>query len=57
MQWHVMVKLTGADGKAQVHEVHAGGGTPAACSPETLGLSLAEAKEVLAGLQRELVQA
>jgi len=57
MQWHVVVKLTGADGKAQVHEVHAGGGTPATCSPETLGLSLAEAKEVLAGLQRELVQA
>ena len=57
MQWRVMVELTGADGKAEVHEVQAGGGTPAACSPETLGLSLAEAKEALTGLQHELVQA
>ncbi len=27
MQWRVMMELTGADGKAQVHEVQAGGGT------------------------------
>ena len=57
MRWRVMVELTRAGGGAQVFEVHAGGGTAAACSPETLGLSLAEGNEVLAGLQRHLVQA
>ena len=37
--------------------MHAGGSTPTACSAETVGLTLAEAKEILAGLQRDLVQA
>jgi len=52
-----MVELSGAVGAKQVHEVHAGGSTRPGCSAATLGLSLAEAKAVLAGLQRQLVQA
>ena len=57
MQWRVVVELSGAVGVIQVHEVHAGGSTMPGCSAATLGLSLAEAKEVLASLQRHLVQA
>jgi hypothetical protein len=57
MQWRVVVELSGAVGVIQVHEVHSGGSIMAGCSAATLGLSLAEAKTVLAGLQRYLVQA
>jgi hypothetical protein len=52
-----MVELSGAFGSQQVHEVHVGGSATPGCSAATLGLSLAEAKAVLAGLQRHLVQA
>jgi hypothetical protein len=57
VQWRVMVELSGAVGAKQVHEVHAGGSATPGCSAATLGLSLAEAKAILAGLQRHLVQA
>jgi hypothetical protein len=57
MQWRVMVELTGADGSMQTHEAYAGGCPPTACSTDTLGLTLAEAKQVLAKLQCHLVQA
>ena len=50
MQWRVMVELSGAVGAKQVHEVHAGGSATPGCSAATLGLSLAEAKAILAGL-------
>ena len=56
MQWRVMVEVSGAFGGTQVHEVHVGGDATPGCSAATLGLSLAEAKSVLAGLQRHLVQ-
>jgi hypothetical protein len=57
MKWRVVVELSGAAGAVQVHEVHAGGGTMPGCSAATLGLTLADAKAVLSGLQRHLVQA
>ena len=57
MQWRVMVELSGADGSVQTHEVHIGGCLPHACSAETLGLTQAQAKQLLAELQRHLVQA
>jgi hypothetical protein len=57
MQWRVVVELSCAAGAVQVHEVHAGGSAVPGCSAATLGLTLAEAKAVLAGLQRHLVQA
>jgi hypothetical protein len=56
VQWPVMVELSGAFGGKQLLEVHGGGATPG-CSAATLGLLLVEAKAVLAGLQRHLVQA
>ena len=57
MQWRVVVELSGAVGVIQVHEVHTGGSTMPGCSASALGLSLVEAKAILAGLQRHLVQA
>ena len=57
MQWRVMMELGGADGSVQTLEVHVGGCLPAACSAETLGLTQAQAKQLLAELQRHLVQA
>src|SRR5689334_5168840 len=57
MYWRVMVELSGVDGRVQAHEVHGGGCLPAACSAETLGLTQAQANQLLAELQRHLVQA
>jgi hypothetical protein len=56
VQWRVIVDLSSTVGAKQVHEVHVGGNATPGCSAATLGLSLAEAKSVLAGLQRHLVQ-
>ena len=57
VQWRVIVELSSTVGAEQVHEVHVGGNATPGCSVATLRLSLAEAKSVLAGLQRHLVQA
>src|ERR1700722_2490381 len=57
MKWRVMIELAGAEGTVQLHEVSAGGSTAAECSAETLGLTVADGKKTLAGLQRHLVQA
>lgn len=57
MKWRVMVELTGVDGAVRVHEVSAGGSAMTEYSPEAIGLTLAEGKRTLAGLQRHLVQA
>ena len=57
MKWRVMVELDGVEGTKQLCEVIAGGSTTAECAAETLGLSVAEGKMILAGLQRYLVQA
>jgi hypothetical protein len=57
MKWRVILELGAADGTVQVHEVSSGECTVAACSAETLGLSIADGKTTLAGLQRQLVQA
>jgi hypothetical protein len=52
-----MVELGAADGTVQLREVSVGECTAAACSAETLGLTVAAGKETLAGLQHHLVQA
>ena len=57
MQWRVIVELSSTVGAKQVHEVHVGGNATPGCSVATLRLSLAEAKSVLACLQRHLVEA
>ena len=57
MKWRVMVEVGGVEETVQLHEVSTGGCTTAEYSAETLGLSVAEGKMTLAGLQRHLVQA
>jgi hypothetical protein len=57
MKWRVMVELTGSDGTVRAHEVSASGGNTAECSAATVGLTLADGKRTLAGLQDHLVQA
>ena len=57
MKWRVMVELIGNDGTVHAHEVNAGGSNTAECSAETVGLTLADGKRTLAGLQDHLVQA
>src|SRR6202790_2617351 len=57
MKWRVMVELTGNDGTVRSHEVGAGGTNTAECSAATVGLTLADGKRTLAGLQDHLVRA
>jgi len=56
MKWPVVLEAIGADGTVRAHEI-GGGAAVDEYSPRTIGLSLAEGKLVLAGLQREFVQA
>jgi hypothetical protein len=51
-----MLELVGEDGTVSVHEL--GGGAPVAeYAPRTIGLTLAERKQILAETQRQLIQA
>jgi len=52
-----MVELTGSDGSVCAYEVSVGGSNTAECSAATVGLTLADGKRTLAGLQDHLVQA
>jgi hypothetical protein len=54
MKWRVMVGLTGNDGIVRLHEVSAGGTNMIECSAGTVGLTLADGKRTLAGLQDHL---
>jgi len=56
MKWRVVMEVTRADGAVRVHEI-GGGAAVDEYSPQTVGLTLAEGKLVLAGLQHHLVQA
>jgi hypothetical protein len=57
MKWRVLVELTEEAGGIELHEVSIGECATAACSPDTLGLSIAAGQKTLAGLQQHLVQA
>jgi hypothetical protein len=57
MKWRVMVELTGSNGAVSTYEVGAGGTNTAECSAATVGLTLADGKRTLAGLQDHLVRA
>jgi hypothetical protein len=59
MKWRIVVELAGADGAVQFHEISVGGAGTVdhSVEPLGLGLTLAEGKKTLAGLQRHLVQA
>jgi hypothetical protein len=56
MRWRVVLEVTGTDGAVRTHEI-GGGAAVDEYSPHTIGLSLAEGKRLLAGLQQHLVQA
>ncbi|SDR63534.1 hypothetical protein SAMN05519103_08726 [Rhizobiales bacterium GAS113] len=56
MRWRVMVELTGQDGTVRTHEVSAGGNTTTEPSSATIGLTRADGKRTLAGLQDHLVR-
>jgi hypothetical protein len=57
MKWRVMVELNGSDGVVRSQEVSAGGSNVSECSTATVGLTLADGKRTLAGLQDHLVRA
>jgi hypothetical protein len=57
MKWRVMVALTGSDCIVRLHEASAGGTNTTECSAGTVGLTLADGKRTLAGLQDHLVRA
>ena len=57
MKWRVMVELTGSDGVVRSQEVSAGGSNASECSAATLGLTPADGKRTLAGVQDHLVRA
>ena len=57
MKWRVMVELTGTDGVVRSQEVSVGGSNASECSAATLGLTLADGKRTLAGLQDYVVRA
>jgi hypothetical protein len=57
MKWRVMVELTGSDGIVRLQEVSTGGTNTIECSAGTVGLTLADGKRTLAGLQDHLVRA
>ena len=57
MKWRVMVELTRSDGTVHTHEVSMGGANTAECPPGTVGLTLADGKRTLAGLQGHPVRA
>jgi hypothetical protein len=52
-----MVELTASDGTVRTHEISTGGSNTAECSAAMVGLTLADGKRILAGLQHQLVQA
>ena len=57
MKWRVLLELTEANGSVQTREMVTGNRPTNATSPETIGLTLAEGKSVLAAMQTQLVQA
>jgi hypothetical protein len=56
MKWRLVMEVTRTDGAVRVHEI-GGGAAVDEYSPRTVGLTLAEGKLALAGLQHHLVQA
>ncbi len=57
MEWRVTIELSGADGTKQTHAVARGGGADPYSTLDLPGLTLDDAKALLAGVQRHLVQA
>jgi len=56
MKWRVLLEVTEADGVAVMHEISAGSRPVPETSADTIGLTLAEGRSTLAGLQKHLVR-
>ena len=56
MKWRVLLEVTEADGVTVMHEISAGSRPAPGTSAATIGLTLAEGKSTLAGLQQHLVR-
>ena len=56
MKWRVLLEVTDADGRVVTHEVSSGSRPASGISAGTVGLTLAEGKSTLAGLQQRLVR-
>src|SRR3954447_13333833 len=56
MKWRVLIEVTNADGVVVTHEVSSGSRPVSGISANTIGLTLAEGKSTLAGLQQYLVR-
>src|ERR1700704_5562017 len=57
MKWRGVMELTGSHGTVRSHEVSMGGSNTAECSAATVGLTMADGKRTLAGLQDHFVRA
>ena len=57
MKWQILLELTETTGSVQTREMVTGDRPTNVVSPESIGLSLAESKSILAAMQTQLVQA
>jgi hypothetical protein len=57
MKWRILLELTETTGSVQTREMVTGDRPTNVISPESIGLSLAESKSILAAMQTQLVQA
>ena len=57
MRWRVVIELTRGDGAIHCHEAFRGNDDSSGSAVSPLGLTLPDAKAVLAGMQRHVVQA
>jgi ribosomal protein S14 len=57
MKWRILLELTETTGRVQTREMVTGDRPTNVISPESIGLSLAESKSILAAMQTQLVQA
>ena len=57
MKWRILLELTETTGSVQTREMVAGDRPTNVISPESIGLTLAESKSILAVMQTQLVQA
>ena len=57
MRWRVVIELTEGDGTVHAREVATNSDDSAGSAIKPLGLTLADAKALLAAIQRHLVQA
>ena len=57
MKWRILLELTETTGSVQTREMVTGDRATNVMPPESIGLSVAESKSILAAMQTQLVQA